>query len=372
MSLIIREINNSSDRKKFVKLPFSLYKGNSYWVPPIINDELKTITPEQNPAFEFCTAKFWLAEDNGRVVGRIAGIINPKINEKNGEKIARLSRLEAVDDEKVFDLLIHTVEQWAKEQGMDGVSGPLGFTNLDHQGVLVQGFDQLAVVASDYHHEYYHRHLERLGYMKEMDWLEFRITMPKEIPDKVKRVASIVQQRSGYKVMHFTKTSEIIPYKDKIFEIFNESFDSLFGTFRFNQKLIDFYANKFISIFNPKLVKLVLTKEDEIAGFIFAMPSLSKAMQKANGHLFPFGFLHLKKAIEHPDEMDLALTGVVPKYLPTGIAALLVFELFSASGDLGIKYSETTGMLENNSAINEWKTWEHVQHKRKRCYRKMF
>lgn len=370
--IAIREVKTAKDRKKFVKLPFQLYKGNSYWVPPIIADELKTITPEKNPAFEFCNAKFWLAEKDGKIVGRIAGIINPLINEKNGEKMARLSRLEAIDDKDVFDLLLKTVEEWAKAEGMDGVNGPLGFSNLDHQGVLVEGFNYLAVVASDYHHEYVHKHLERLGYQKEMDWLEFRITMPKVIPDKVQRVAQIVQQRSGFKIKHFEKISEILTYKDKIFEIFNESFDVLFGTFRFNQKMIDFYVEKFIPIINPKLVKLLISKDDEIIGFVLAMPSLSKAMQKANGHLFPFGFLSLKKAIDHPVEMDLALTGVKPQYIPNGAAALLTYELYYSSIQLGVKHTETTGMLENNAATNEWKAWDHIQHKRKRCYRKMF
>jgi ribosomal protein S18 acetylase RimI-like enzyme len=289
------------------------------------------------------------------------------------EQMGRFTRFESVDDKEVIDALFHTAEAWIRSKNMTGVHGPLGFSNLDHQGVLVEGFDHIPSMASEYHHEYYHRHFERLNYQKEEDWLEFRITLPEVVPDKVKRVSEIVKQRNGLQVVSFTTKKEIAAYADKVFAIFNQAFDGLFSTFQFNEKMSKFIFDKFMPILNPKYVKLVLNREGEVCGFVISAPSLSKALQKANGKLFPFGFIHLQKAINNPVEADLLLTGVLPEYANQGILALLIAELYQSYIDNGVKWIETTGMQENNHvAIQLWKSWDHIQHKRKRCYRKMF
>jgi hypothetical protein len=249
----------------------------------------------------------------------------------------------------------------------------LGFSNLDHQGVLVEGFDQIQCMASEYHHEYYHRHFERLGYQKEEDWLEFRITLPEVIPDKVKRVSEIVKQRNGFQVVHFKTKKEIMSYSDKVFAIFNQAFDGLFSTFHFNNKMSKFILDKFMPILNQKYVKLILKRDGDVGGFVISAPSLSKALQKAKGTLFPFGFIHLQKAIKHPVEADLLLTGVLPECVNLGLPALMMSELYQSYIDNGVNWIETTGMQESNHvAIQGWKSWNHVQHKRKRCYRKIF
>lgn len=373
MSIHIREVISNADRKDFISLPFKIYKGNPYWVPPLKSGELKMLMPQYNPAFEFCEAKFWIAEKNGKIVGRIGAIIHSLSNQKMNEQMGRFTRFESVDDKDVIDALMQTAETWIRSKNMLGIHGPLGFSNLDHQGVLVEGFDRIPSMASEYHHEYYHHHFERLGYTKEEDWLEFRITIPEVVPDKVKRVSEIVKQRNGFHIINFKTKKEIVSYADKVFAIFNQAFDGLFSTFRFNNKMKKFILEKFMPVLNPKYVKIILNREGEVGGFIICAPSLSKALQKAKGQLFPFGFIYLQRAINHPVEADLLLTGILPEYVNLGLPALMMSELHQTYIDNGVKWIETTGMQESNHvAIQGWKSWEHIQHKRKRCYKKMF
>jgi GNAT superfamily N-acetyltransferase len=373
MAIEIREVTTAKQINEFVDLAYRLYKGNAYWVPPLKDDERKALLSDQNPAMAFCKAKFWLAYKNGKCVGRIGGIVNPMWNDKTEEQLARFTRPEFEDDPKIADILMGTVEQWAKSEGMNGLMGPLGFSNLDHQGLLVEGFDQLASVASDYHMSYMQGHFDRLGFQKEIDWLEFRITFPEALPEKSYKVAEMLKTRFGLVSVNFTTKAELEPYKQKIFALFNQAFAGLFGTYELPEKLIWYYINKYFPAINPRYVKVILDKEGEMAGFIIAMPSLSAAMQKASGKLLPFGWWHLKKAIDKPKEMDLMLTGVRPDLQKLGVAALLMNDLWATANSDGVKFVETTGMLENNSvAIQMWKSFDHVQHKRKRCYRKMF
>jgi len=373
MSIKIVEVLTQSQRKKFVDFPYQLYKGNEYWVPPMKADELSSITPEKNPAFDFCRAKFWLAEKDGKVVGRVGAIVNELWIEKIGEDIGRITRIEFIDDHEVVKALVKVAEDYLKEEGMKGVMGPLGFSNLDHSGVLIEGHEWLPCMASDYHFVYYKEHLEKLGYEKEIDWLEFRLTFPDALPEKSLKVAEMIKKRYGLKTLNFSKRSELEPYKEMIFKVFNDAFAGLFGTFRLPDKLVRFYINKFFPALNPRYVKVMLDKEDELAGFIVALPSLSKALQKAKGKLLPFGWYYLKNALEKPKEMDLMLTGVKPELQKMGGVSLLMNELWNTAKSDNVKYVETTGMLENNNvAIQMWKSFEHIQHKRKRCFKKMF
>ncbi len=373
MTLAIKEVTSKRDIKEFVRLPFSLYKGNIYWVPPMIFDEEKALSPSTNPAFEFSKAKFWIAYNNGKCVGRIGAIINPLANEKIGEKLGRITRTEFIDDKNVVDELFAVAEAWLKSEGMIGVHGPLGFSNLDHQGLLIEGHDQLPSVASDYHLPYYGSHFERLGYTKEKDWVEFRITFPEALPEKSFAVAEMLMKRYGLKALNFTQKSELEKFKQPIFDLFNEAFTELFSTFKLSQNMIDYYVNKYFPMLNPRYVKVILDKEDKIAGFLVALPSLSKAMQKANGKLFPLGWWHIMQALKKPSEMDLMLTGVRPDFQKLGVAALLMNDLWKTANSDGVKFVETTGMLEDNHvAIQMWKSFEHIQHKRKRCYIKRF
>lgn len=373
MALVITEVSSKKDIKAFVQLPFLIYKGNPYWVPPMVSDEEKALLPSTNPAFEFSKAKFWLVYKDGICVGRIGAIVNSLAIEKTGEKLGRLTRTEFIDDKAVVDLLFETAESWLKSEGMDGVHGPLGFSNLDHQGLLIEGHNYLPSVASDYHQPYYGAHFERLGYVKEKDWLEFRVTFPEALPEKSFVVAEMLMKRYGLKALNFTQKSELEQFKQPIFDLFNEAFTELFSTFKLSQKMIDFYVSKYFPLLNPRYVKVIVDKEDKIAGFLVALPSLSKAMQRANGKLLPFGWWHIMQALKKPCEMDLMLTGVRPDFQKLGVAALLMNDLWKTANSDGVKYVETTGMLEDNHvAIQMWKSFEHIQHKRKRCYTKRF
>jgi GNAT superfamily N-acetyltransferase len=371
MSLEIREVTTPQQRKAFVALVFQLYKGNPYWVPPLKADEVKALTPEHNPAFEFCKAKFWLAYRDGKVVGRIGGILNTAYNQKVGEKLGRFTRLEFVDDPAVADALLRTAEAWARSQGCTHIHGPLGFTNLDHQGMLIEGFDHLPSIASEYHLPYYRAHLERNGYDKEADWVEFRLTIEQQIPEKALKLKQTIMERYGLRIVHFKKTKEMYPWGQKVFNKLNEAFGELFSFAALNPRMVDYYINRYFKLLNPSFVKLVVDKDNEVAGFIISLPSLSRAMQKANGSLWPLGWWHILQAWKHPTEADLLLTGIDPKLQGRGVPALLITELQQVMVDHGVRFVETTGMLESNTqAIQTWKNYEHIQHKRKRCFRK--
>ncbi len=371
MAVEIREAISKSDLKKFVKFPFSLYKGNKFWVPPIIKDEIHSLMPEHNPAFEHCKAKFWLAYKNGIVAGRIGAIINETFNEKTSEKTGRFSRIEFINDHEVVSLLTKTAENWLREQGMNKVMGPLGFNNLDLQGMLVEGFDHLPSIASVYHMPYYFEHLEKLGYEKEIDWIEFRLTLGNAPVEKANRGAALIQKRFGIEVVHFKDMAELLPYSDTIFSILNDAFSDLPFVSPFSPKMMAFYKDKYIKILNPEFVKMVKLK-GEMVGFIIGLPSLSEAMQKANGKLFPFGFLHILKARKGKDVMDQMLTGVKKEVMSTGAGVILMAEIQKQMLSKGMKYIETTGIFETNSnAISNWKNYEHIQHKRKRCFKKV-
>jgi hypothetical protein len=370
MGIEIREVLDHSDRKKFVNFQFGIYKGNHYWVPPMKADEMHSIDPAKNPAWAFCKARFWLAFKDGKCVGRIGAIINSKYNEKTGMQIGRISRPEFIDDKEVSKALFDTAEKWLKLQGMTMVQGPLGFTNLDTQGLLIEGFDHLQSVASVYHLPYYREHFENSGYEKEIDWLEFRLTMA-GIPEKAAKLADLIRQRYNLKILTFSRSKDLIPFAPKIFKLLNKAFEELFSVVAFDDEMIGYYTDKYFKLMNPEFVKLIETNEGELAGFIIGVPSLSKAMQKANGSMFPFGFLHLLRAMKHPDEMDIFLTGVDPKMQGTGVPALLISELQKTILKHKIPFVETTGIFEtNHKAIQHWKNYDHIQHKRRRCFKK--
>jgi GNAT superfamily N-acetyltransferase len=371
MSLITKEVVSEKDIKDFVNLPFEIYKGNTYWVPPIKKDERKSLIPKENPAYDFCDVQFWIVLKDGKCVGRIGAIINHKHNEKTGEKTGRISRTEFIDDPEVSKLLFTTAEKWLKEKGMENVQGPLGFTNLDTQGLLVEGFDHLQSAASVYHLPYYQEHFTAFGYEKEIDWVEFRLELGNNIPEKATRLADMIKTRYDLHVVSFKRTKDLLPYGHKIFGLLNLAFEELYSVVAFDDKMMDYYINKYLKLLNPEFVKLIETKTGELAGFIIGVPSLSIALQKANGKLFPFGFRHIMKALKHPTEMDLFLTGVDPKMQGMGVAALLITEIQLVLKAYNVNYVETTGIFETNQkAISNWKNYPHIQHKRKRAYRK--
>jgi len=366
----IKEVLNAKDRKEFAKLPFYIYKNNKFWVPNLIKDDIKNIDKSQNPAFEQCEAKFWLAYKNNKCVGRIGAIINYEYNKKVNEKIGRFSRAEFIDDKEVSSKLFATAEDWLKIKGMTRILGPLGFNNFDNQGLLVEGFDYLPSIASTYHLPYYKEHIENSGYEKEIDWLEFRLTIS-DIPENALRLNEVIKKRYNVRVLNLTSKNEVNKYANEVFDLLNIAFDEIPFVSPFTEKLKEYYIKKYFSFLNPKFIKIIVNDENKVIGFVIAMPSLSKAMQKAAGKLLPFGFFHILKALKKPEYMDLILTGIDPKLQGQGISALLITELQKEFLAFNIKYVETTGMFEtNHKAIQHWKNYEHIQHKRRRCYTK--
>lgn len=371
MPVELVQCQTPEDLKKFVQFPYDLYKHNAYWVPPLKKQEFQALQVETNPALRSLQTKFWIATISGKVVGRTGAIINTTYNQKTGEKLCRLTRTEFIDDKNVSKALFGAAEAWAKEMGMTIVHGPLGFTNLDHQAVLIEGFDYLPSIASEYHLPYYKSHFEEAGYDKEMDWLEFRLKLDAQIPEKVLKMNELIQRRYGLKVVAFQTKKQLRAYAMKILLLLNIAFGSLFSFVDLDDDMKDFYINKYFNFLNPKFVKVVENKEGEVIGFIVTMPSLSKAMQRSKGKLFPMGWFHISQALKKSKTADILLTGIHPDWQAQGVIAILITEAQKAMMEHGVEHVETTGIIEiNDKAINHWKNYDHIQHKRKRCFRK--
>lgn len=303
MTVSIREVLSKKELKEFIKFPHALYKGNPYWVPPLHFDEMTTLGKKSNPAFEFCKARYWLAFKDNKIAGRIAGIINERSIAIWGKKYARFGWIDFIDDEEVSGALLSTIENWAKENGMEGIQGPLGFTDFDKEGMLIEGFNEMGTLATIYNHPYYPRHIEKRQYKKEVDWLEFQMKVNGVIQEKVQRIADITLKRYNLRVKTFKKAKEILPHANDIFALLNDSYKDLFGFVPLSEKQITFYTKQYFSFIRADFLPMVLDNNDKIAAVGITMPSLSKALRKANGKIFPFGLMHLLRAIRKNDSM---------------------------------------------------------------------
>ena len=293
MSVVIKEVTSKKELKKFVKFNIELYKGNPYHVPGLIEEEMVTLDKKKNPAFEVCDAIYFLAYKDGKVVGRIAGMINRRSNETWNQKYARFGFVDFIDDAEVVDALFGAVEKWAVGQGMEALQGPMGFTDMDHEGMLIEGFDQIGTMATIYNYPYYPKQMERMGYTKDQDWHEFKIYIPDGVPEKHLRIGEIVKKKYGLKVMKFKNAKSIMPYAQKVFRTLNESYAPLYGFARLTQKQIDYYINMYIPMLRYDLVTLIVREEDdEVVGFGISLPNLSKAMQKAPSDVECLNFQH--------------------------------------------------------------------------------
>lgn len=369
MEIAIKEVASSRDMKKFISFPYKLYAGSKYWVPPLRFDEMNTLRKDKNPAFDFCEAKYWLAHKDGKIAGRIAGIINTRYIEKWKNKYARFGWIDFVDDESVSKLLLDKVENWARENGMEAIQGPLGFTDLDYEGMLIEGFEELGTLATIYNYSYYPKHLEKYGYTKDIDWVEFEIKAPKEVPEKINRIANIALERSNLRVLKVKKSKDLLPYAKDMFNVLNVAYRDIFGFVPLTDKQVDLYVKQYFGFIRPEYISIVLDKNDRVAAFAITMPSLSKALQKSNGRLFPFGFIYILKAMKKNNLIDLYLIGVLPEYQGKGVNSILIKELAKIFISKKIAKAETNVELENNYKVQaQWKLFEKRQHKRRRCY----
>lgn len=368
MIRIVR-VESNTDLRKFVKFVNDLYKDNQYFVPDLIYDEVNTLREDKNPAFEFSEAAFFLAYKDNKIVGRIGAMVNHKSNEKWNQNHARFTHFDFIDDFEVSSKLMEAAISWAKEHGFNKIHGPLGLTDIDHQGMLIEGFDELDMFITIYNAPYYQEHMTKMGFVKDIDWVEYQIDVPEKADDKYSRIAEIVKRRYGYKIVEFTRKKDILPWATTVFDLYNKTFLPLFGTTELTKEQIKMYVDTFFGFVNPHFIKLVLDKNDEIIGFGITMPSLSKAMQKANGKLFPFGFIHILRALKKNDRLDLYIVGVHPDYQGTGANAILINSIMESAISHGIKIAETGPELENNTAVQTmWKHLSRRQHRRRRIY----
>ena len=365
----IVEIKTRKEIKKFVKFPLELYKDNKYFVPPLMMEEINTFIPEKNPAFEYCRAKYWLAMKEGKIAGRIAGIINDKSNEKWKNKHARFGWIDFINDEEVSSGLIKAVEDWAKSEGMTAIHGPLGFTDLDYEGMLVEGFEELGTLATIYNYPYYPVHLEKYGDKKDTDWVEFEIKVPEKIPEIADKISRLVQDRKKVRVFEAKKAKDMLPYAHGLFKVLNEAFSGLYGFVELSEKQINKYVKQYFSFIVPDYTKILLDENNEVAGFVIAMPSLSRALQKSKGRLLPFGFLYILRAIKSNKYIDLYLGAIRPDLQGKGADALLITELSRTSIKNKVISAESNIELEDNYMVQgHWKHFDHRQHKRRRCF----
>lgn len=364
-------IPTKKNLRKFTQFQIDLYRGNGCYVPPLISDDVKTLDPKENPAFDFCEAQCFMAYEDGRPVGRVAAIINNAVNERSGEKSVRFGFLDFEDNPEVSAALMKAVEQWGKELGMTRVIGPLGFTDLDHEGMLIEGFDELSTMATIYNYPYYPEHIERLGYAKDSDWKEFVMDVPDGIPEKMNRVADIVKKRTGLKVKKYTSRKKIKEeYGRALFELVNEAYDQLYEYSPLTDRQIEYYINQYLDLLDLDLVTIIVDEEEKLVGVGISMPSMSRALQKAKGKLFPFGWIPLLKGLKGKnDRVDLLLVAVKPEYQSKGVNALLFQDLIPYYIKRGFKWAESNPEMETNAKVqSQWDYFTHRQHRRRRSY----
>ena len=374
MSVQIKKVETNKDLRTFSKFANKLYKGSAFYVPTMPVDERNTLDKKKNAAFEFCDADYFLAYKDGKLVGRVAAILNPKANMAWKTKQVRFGWIDFIDDYEVSEAIINQVIAWGRERGMEHIAGPLGFTDFDPEGMLVEGFDRLGTMAMLYNHPYYMVHMERLGMVKEVDWLEFRITIPEVLPEKFVKMSEIVKQRYNLKVRKLThRDIKRENYGQKFFNLINECYCNLYGYSLLSEKQIDQYVKFYLSVLDLRMASFVENEQGELIAAGVAMPSLSEALQKCGGNLFPTGWWHLVKNmyIRKPDTLDLLLVGVRPDYQSKGVNAMIFTDLFQVYKDMGFKYAETSAELETNVKIQQmFGIFEPEQHKRRRIYTK--
>lgn len=371
----IIKVSTRKELKRFARFNYELYKDNAYSVPDLLPDIMRTFSKDKNPAFEFCEADFFLAYRGKEIVGRVAAIINHKANRTWNKRAVRFGWIDFIDDEEVSRLLLQTVEQWGKERGMDTVEGPLGFTDMDAEGMLIEGFDQLSTMATIYNYPYYPKHLEKLGYTKAMDWIEMRLKCPPSLPTEYKRVADIVSKRLNLHVRKLHSVKEIrrtgIGYK--LFDLINEAYKPLFGYSEMTRRQIDQYINEYLPILDLEMVTVIEDAQNEPVAVGISMASLSTALQKAKGKLWPFGWWHLVKALflKRPPVLDLLLVAVRPDMQGKGVNAMLFADLIPIYIRKGFKWGETNPELEVNEKVqSQWQYLDGRIHKRRRCFTK--
>lgn len=374
MAVEIKKVTTKAELKKFIRFNYEFYKDNPYSVPDLYDDMLNTFSPQKNAAFEFCEADYFLALRDGKIVGRVAAIINRRANDTWNKHTVRFGWIDFIDDIEVSTALIDTVKQWGRERGMTEIEGPLGFTDMDAEGMLIEGFDQLSTMATIYNYPYYPQHMERLGMKKSADWVEMKIYVPDQIPEKHQRISQIIARKYNLHIRKIKSKKEIreTGIAHDIFRLINDAYTPLFGYSRMTERQIDQYVKMYVPVLDLRMVSIVENEQNEIVAVGISMASLSRALQKAKGRLLPFGWFHLLKALmwKRPKVLDLLLVAVRPDYQGKGVNALLFTDLIPVYKELGFEYAESNPELEMNEKVqNQWQYFKTEQHKRRRCFK---
>ena len=367
----IKKATTKTDLKKFVKFPFSLYKGSSYWVPPIIQDELDIFDKTKNPIFKDADAQFFLAYDGNKIVGRIAAIINwIEVNRQKTKKM-RFGWFDFIDAQEVPKALLSEVEKIGKKNNLEYMEGPVGFSNLDKVGVLTEGYNHIGTMITWYNHPYYVKHYQALGFVKEKEYVENKFPFENVKPKFFVRIGNLIKQRYGLREVNFTKTKDVMPMADEMFDLFNVSYAPLSSFVAINDVQKEYFKKKYISFINPEYIKFVVDKENRLIAFSIVMPSFSRALQKAKGKLFPFGIFYMINARKNSKDVTFYLMGVRPDYQNKGVPAILFNQCYETFKAKGIQTCIRTPELEENIAVRQlWKHFAPVIYKRRRTYRK--
>lgn len=359
--------------RKFTQFQIDLYDGNPWYVPPLIVDDVHTLDPQFNPAYDFCETVLFMAYRDGRPVGRICGIINNQLNRLHNQKCARFGFIDFVDDHEVSGLLLKAVEQWASNKGMNKLIGPLGFTDLDCEGMLVEGFEELSTMATIYNYPYYAEHMALHGYRKESDWVEFLLKVPEKVPERFARMANLVSSKFGVRVLKYSNRKRLKnEYGHALFHLINDAYKNLYQYAPLSERQIEHYIDQYLGLLNLDLITLIVDANSKLIGVGIAMPSMSRALQKSKGRFFPLGWYHLLKGLKgRNDRVDLMLVAVHPDYQNKGINALLFNDLIPYFSANGYKYAETNPEMETNSKVqSQWELFNPRQHKRRRSFSK--
>lgn len=370
MGVIIREVTTQKELKKFVWFGINLYKNCKYAAPHLLFDDLLNLSKGKNPALDFCEANYFLAYKNDTIVGRIALIINPLANETWNEKKARFGWVDFIDDDEVSTALFDTATAWAKARGMTAIHGPLGFTDFDAEGLLIQGFDKLGTLATIYNYSYYPKHFERYDFEKAVDSKEYLLTVPEVYPERFFRVAELIKKKYGVNSKQFKTRKEVVAnYGHKIFELLNLCYKDFYGFTHLNKQQIEFYIKLYFSFFRLDTISIVVDEKDDVVAMGITMPSLTKALQKAKGRLFPFGWCHILKALHKNDILDFYLIAVHPDYQNKGVSAVIFADIMTTVRKNGYKFAESNPELETNQRMTaQWGSFEYINHKKRRIY----
>ncbi|MBR7166591.1 MAG: N-acetyltransferase [Bacteroidaceae bacterium] len=374
MAVDIIKVTTKKQLKQFIRFNCELYKGNPYFVPDLYEDMIGTLRKDRNAAFEFCEADYFLAMQEDKIVGRVAAIINHRANEKWNRKAVRFGWIDFVDDAEVSEALLATVEKWGKERGMTEIQGPLGFTDFDPEGMLVEGFDRVSTMATIYNYPYYPQHMEHHGYTKDVDWIEFLFKVPKQNWEKAERLSAIIARRNKLHAVECTSRSHLAKkYGKALFELVNECYSPLYGFSPLSDAQIAQFIKMYLPLIDLRLVSLIADEEENLVGIGVSLTSFAEALQKSGGRLFPFGWIHFIKPLlnKHPKRLDFLLMAIKPEYQGKGVNAMIINDLLPRYIEMGVADIESNPELELNEKIqSQWDAFEKEQHKRRRAYKK--